>query len=284
MSNKGICASCLDFDIDKVVKSKESLKPTWLTENDYVRNFIDKNNFQLCKPEKYNVEMKLDLGYKFASKKILYWASDPKINNSPIIKKAKNAYNKFENKGVVKADENGNVIFRFNCPQVYKAKRSEKDKEMTYFRHMHFVVEKDQKWDAQIYTKIVICKYDYNTFIQHNNSGLCVIINALPSEYFAKDHIPNSYNLFHKTIKKMTTEQLLNWFREVVRIHYPKLYTYIKNNKIELYEVPIITYCAHDKCNASELAIKELMKKGFVNLNEYSGGIVDYRRRHPQDS
>ena len=29
--------------------------------------------------------------------------------------------------------------------------------------------------------------------------------------------------------------------------------------------------------------IKELMKKGFVNINEYSGGIMDYRTKHPHD-
>ena len=41
MSNflKQICASCLDFSIDKVVKSKEDKKPTWLLKTDHVKNF-----------------------------------------------------------------------------------------------------------------------------------------------------------------------------------------------------------------------------------------------------
>ena len=30
--------------------------------------------------------------------------------------------------------------------------------------------------------------------------------------------------------------------------------------------------------------IKELMKKGFVNLNEYDGGMKDYRNKFPQDN
>lgn len=283
MSKKGVCASCLEFDIDKVVKSKESLKPTWLKEHDFVETFIENHDMKLKIPKKYDVEMKIELGTKFAGKKILYWAADSDVKSSPVIKDAKTAYNNFENSGVLKANKDGKVNFRFDCPQVYKAKRSKKDTSSTYFRHMHFVVEKDNKWGPQIYTKIVICKYDYDKFIEEYKDGMAVIINALPSEYFAKDHIPNSYNLFNKTVKTMSTDQLLSWFHEVVRIHYPKLYSYVKGKKIELYEIPIISYCAHEKCNASELTIKELMKKGFVNINEYSGGIMDYRTKHPHD-
>ena len=283
MTNKGVCASCLDFNIDKIVKSKESLKPTWLEENDFVKMFIDNHDFKLKSPTKYDVELKITLPSSFSGKKILYWAADPALTNSPLIKDAKTAYNKFKNSGVVKVNTNNTAIIRINCPQVYKAARNSKEEPTTYYRHMHFVVEKHGNWDPQIYTKIIICKYNYNKFIQEYKSRTSVIINALPSEYFAKDHIPGSYNLFNKTIKSMSSQQLLDWFQEVVKIHYPKLYTYVKNNKINLYEIPIITYCAHEKCNASELAIKELMKKGFVNINEYSGGIVEYRIKHPHD-
>lgn len=283
MSEKGVCASCLDFNMDKVVKSKNSLKPTWLKDNDYVEAFIKNHDLNLKTPSKYDVEIKVDLGSKFAGKKILYWAADKNINHSPLVKLAKNAYNKFENSGVIKVNKDGKGIFKIDCPQIYRAKRNEKEKLKSYFRHMHFVIEKDNQWDTQIYTKIVICKYDYEQFMKQHKKGTTVIINALPNEYFAKDHIPNSYNLFNKTIKSMSSEQLLSWFKEVIKLHYPKLNTYIENNKIELYEIPIITYCAHEKCNASELAIKELMKKGFVNINEYSGGIVDYRLNNPHD-
>lgn len=291
--NKGTCASCLDFNVDKIVKSKESLKPTWLSKYDYVRNFIDNHSLNLKKPPKFNVDMKLELGQRFSGKKILYWAATENKTNSPLIKDAKTAYHNFENSGVVKCSSSGNVTLKFQCPQMYKARRSSQTQDSTFFRHLHFVVEKnenekdgnekDGKWDSQIYTKIVICKYGYKQFAQELNGGKTVIINALPAEYFAKDHIPNSYNLFYKTIAKMSVNELINWFHDVVRIHYPKLYTYIKNKKLEIYEIPIVVYCAHSKCNASELAIKELMKKGFVNINEYSGGIDEYRKMNPQD-
>ena len=159
----------------------------------------------------------------------------------------------------------------------------EKSKETTFFRHLHFVTEKDGAWDSQIYTKVVVCHYKFDKFIEEVKSGMSVIINALPAEYFAKDHVPNSFNLYYKTISKMSVKELGEWFDEVIKLHYPKLATYIQNNKLQIYEIPIVTYCAHDKCNASELAIKELMKKGFVNINEYSGGIVEYRKMIPVD-
>jgi len=283
MSNKGTCASCLVFDVDKVVKSKESLKPTWLQKNDYVQDFIQSHGLSLKTPQKCDVEMKLELGQKFAGKKLLYWAACEKKSKSPIIEDARKAYCNFENSGVVKVNTSGNVVMKFDCPQLYKAKQKSSEKNTTFFRHLHFVVEKEGNWNNQIYTKVVICKYGFNKFVQEMKSGMTVILNALPAEYFAKDHVPNSFNLFHKTIAKMSVNELRDWFEEVVRIHYPKLAAYIKNKKLEIYEIPIVAYCAHEKCDASELAIKELMKKGFVNVNEYSGGIVEYRKKVPVD-
>ena len=281
---KGTCASCLEFDVNKIVKSKETLKPEWLQKNDYVRDFIEKQNMTLHNPHYSNVEMKLQLGSKYAGKKILYWAATEKKSKSPLILDAKKAYHHFENNGVVKVSASGSVVLKFACPQLYKTARKNESKTITFFRHLHFVIEKDGNWDKQIYTKIVICKYSLKKFMQEKENKLTVLINALPSEYFAKDHIPNSYNLYHKDVAKMSTSDLETWFHHVVQIHYPKLYTYVRSKKIDIYELPIIVYCAHDKCDAAELTIKELMKKGFVNLNEYDGGMKDYRSKFPQDN
>ena len=52
---------------------------------------------------------------------------------------------------------------------------------------------------------------------------------------------------------------------------------------MEIYELPILMYCAHDKCDASEKAVQEIMKKGFVNVQDYTGGIMDYRKYRPHD-
>lgn len=282
--SKGTCASCLDFDVDKVVKSKESLKPTWLQKNDYVQKFIASQPLKLrLPPSNANVEMKLKMTPEFAGRKVLYWASTQKKDKSPIIEDAKKAYHNFENSGITQVSSSGIITFKFACPQLYKAKRTNASNDTTFFRHMHFVVEKKGSWYPQIYTKVVICKYELRKFVEEKNNELTVLINALPCEYYAKDHVPNSYNLFNKDVKKMSINDLLKWFGEVIEIHYPKLHTYVKNKKIDIYEVPIVVYCAHDKCNAAELTIKELMKKGFVNIHEFSGGMKEYREKYSQD-
>ena len=291
MSSKGSCASCLHFDVDKIVKSKESLKPTWLSKHDYTRNFIEGHSLTLQRPTTFNVEMKMELGKRFAGKKLLYWAANGKKSKSLVIEDARKAYGRFENSGVVKTTSDGKVVLRFDCPQLYKAKRGDITQPTTFFRHVHFVVEKDGEWDRQIYTKVVICNYTLNTFIDEIKSGTTFIINAIPTEYSATDYvqnshkmlIPNAYNVFHKTIAKMSVKELHDWFGQVIKINYPKLATQLKNKKLDLYEIPIVTYCAHEKCNASELVIKELMKKGFVNINEYGGAIMEYRKMIPVD-
>ena len=79
--------------------------------------------------------------------------------------------------------------------------------------------------------------------------------------------------------EKMSKEKLFEWFSNVVKLHYPKLHDLLKNKKMIVSEIPIITYCAHNKCNASQLCLEELLKKGFVNVNEYSGGMKDYRNK-----
>ncbi len=279
-----VCASCLDFSIDKVVKSRDDMKPLWLYKENYVEQFINNTtNFSNRNPKYSDIKMDLNLN-KFEGRKILYWAATNKFSHSPIISDAKKAYHKFENSGVTSVI-NGKACFKFKCPQLYSTVAKNKSKKQTFFRHLHFVVSNkdNNKWLPQIYTKIVVCKYNFKKTIEMINSGLYVIINALPCQYYAKDHIPNSYNLFNKDIKKMSVIDLQKWFLEVVELHYPKLFTYLKNKKIDIYEIPILCYCAHDKCNASELAIEELMKKGFVNVSDYKGGIKEYRQHISND-
>ena len=286
MTKKELCASCLDFSIDKIVKSMENMKPSWLSKQDYVKNFIENSNdFSEYSPKDSNVSLYLELGAKHANKKILYWAANEKTSNSPLILDAKKAYHNFENHGVAKINKRGNVTLEFRCPQPYNTQAKKESKPKTYFRHLHFVFanKESTKWEPQIYTKIVVCKFEYKKMKKMIDSGLFIIVNALPSSYYAKDHIPQSFNLFHETIKKMTISELEKWFKEVVELHYPKLNTYLKKNKLSIYELPIITYCAHNKCNASELAIEELMKKGFVNINDYNGGMKEYREINPFD-
>tara|TARA_Y100000992_G_C21273725_1_gene498568 strand:+ start:3124 stop:3996 length:873 start_codon:yes stop_codon:yes gene_type:complete len=285
MSDQKLCASCMNFSIDKILKSQPTQKPSWLSKTDYVEEFIHKQTkFDLKKPSKYDVVMNLELGKSNANKKILYWAATSSPLNKPIVNDAKNAYSKFSNNGITKTDSNGNTKIYFNCPQIYSTVAKGKKIPQTFFRHVHFVVSnKDEtEWLSQIYTKVVVCKLSYKQIqpILKMKDKCHVFINALPCQYYAKDHIPDSYNLHNSDIKSMSVNELQKWFMDVIKVHYPMLHSLVKSGKLQIYELPIIVYCAHDKCNASELAIKELMKKGFVNIHEYSGGMKDYRKHN----
>ena len=282
MSKKGVCASCISFSIEKIVKSDDNMKPSWLNEFDYVDEFIkNQNNFKLCKPN--DADSKIVLEKKsIANKKILYWAADPKPFNNIITKDAKHAYNNFKNFGIAKCDSNGKVTVHFKFPQIYSTVQKGFKKPQTYHPHLHFVIANHNEtgWLSQIYTKILIKKLNYNEVTTRINNKNYLLLNTLPCEYYAQDHIPNSFNLFHKQIKKMSTNELHTWFLNVIKRHYNDLYKLVKSGKMHIYEIPIICYCAHKDCNASELALEELAKKGFVNCSLYEGGMKEYNEKH----
>lgn len=279
------CASCLTFSVEKITKSQPDLKPSWLSEKNYVEDFITKTtNFALKIPSKSDTKIDLEMK-SMANKKILYWASDSKPHSHILINDAKTAYGNFSNHGIAKCDKNGKVTVKFRAPQVYSTIQKGNRKEQTYFPHLHFVIANSAEngWLSQIYTKIVVPVVKHSE-LRHMMMNQChVLINALPAEYYGKDHIPNSYNLFHKQIKKMSVQELRLWFSYVVKHHYPKIWALLSSHKIDIYELPIACYCAHKDCNASELAIEELMKKGFVNVVDYKGGMKEYRSKNPHD-
>ena len=104
-----------------------------------------------------------------------------------------------------------------------------------------------------------------------------IVLNVLPCEVYAKEHIENTYNLPYNKIKNMTINELDKWFMEIINLHYPFINNLLNKKQLELYEIPIICYCAHNKCSASKIACENLMKKGFVNVNLYEDGMKDYK-------
>ena len=286
MPKEELCATCIDFSIDKVVKSMANMKPSLLLQHDYVKEFISNiKTFKKKIPKHYDTKLKLDLGSKHGNKKLLYWAANSKQSFNPVIVNAKKAYDNFENHGIVQTDENGYVVIPFRCPQLYRSKDMDSDEDKVLFRHLHFVFSNENKdgWSSQVYTKIVVCKIDYKKFKKMIDSGLFVILNACDPLEYAKDHIPNSYNLTKKSIKSMNAEELSQWLQEIVTLHYHKLNNYILQNKITIKEIPIIYYCENNKCINANQSITELMSRGYVNINQYDGGLENYRIFNPYD-
>lgn len=278
-TKKRVCASCLNFNYNKTLKSSKNHKPKWLNKIDYVEKFINNyTSFSNSYPKKYNKIMKLYVGKIHANKKILYWAARPQHENNVLINDAKTAYGNFNNSGVSVVDKYGFAVIKFLIPQNYKTTIKKGKNSSTFFKHIHFVISNNNnKWNNQIYTKLINNNYYYKDFIKKLNSKKYIILNVLPSHIYAKDHIPNTYNLPYNKISKMTINELNNYFKELIDLHYPLLKKLLNSKKLEYYELPIICYCAHNKCSASKIACEKLMKKGFVNVNLFEDGMKKYR-------
>jgi len=280
-TKKKLCASCLKFNFNKTLKSSKKHKPKWLNKIDYVEQFINNyKHFNINYPINYNNSLVLNVGKIHANKKILYWASKP--NNNIIINDAKSSYGNFSNSGVGKVDDKGFALIKFLTPQNYKTITKNGKKNNTYFKHIHFVLSNNNcdAWNTSIYTKLVHNNFKYKQFIKNLNSKCYIVLNVLPSTIYAKDHIVNTYNLPYNNIEKMSTLELNNWLQDLIDLHYPLLKKLIKSKKLEYYELPLICYCAHNKCSASKTAAINLMKKGFVNVNLYEDGLKGYKKHN----
>ena len=90
-----------------------------------------------------------------------------------------------------------------------------KTKAEPFYRHLHFVYSDSQKkaWKFKLYTQVMICELTKKQITDRLSSGYSVVLNTLPAEYYAKEHIPNSYNLHYETIKRMSVKQLEQWMK-----------------------------------------------------------------------
>ena len=278
-TRKKLCASCLNFNLNKTLKVNKKQHPKWLDKINYVKQFIEKyNNFLINYPKNFNNKSTFYVGKKWKNRKILYWAAKPsgdefKINH------AKKAYGSFSNSGVAQIDKYGFVDIKLHTPQNYKTIEKNKVNSKTYFKHLHFVISNNNNdsWNNQIYTKLIHNNYNSSDFLIRLRSKKYVILNVLPCNIYAKDHIPDTYNLPYKNIKNMSIQEINNWFSSLINLQYPIIEKFLKYKKLELYEIPIICYCAHNKCNASKIAYEHLLKKGFINVSLYEDGLKGYK-------
>ena len=103
---KGVCASCVSFSVDSIVKSQANMKPTWLNERDFVEDFIASVDDFRVRHGDYDIALDLEMK-KMAGRKMLYWAAKPKSYRDVLVKDAKSAYGNFSNYGVAKFDASG---------------------------------------------------------------------------------------------------------------------------------------------------------------------------------
>ena len=269
------CLDCKSTMVDDLESDMEETIPMWYKqEGNYSRYHKALTCDEKFNPNKVDLKEETpDITDKEVKVKTkvpkntwtFYWAADSQTNPT-MIKKAQNAYGL--NYGLVKSDKKGDVTFTLNCPQPYEVDK------VVYPRHVHYVsLTKKNVWDDKVKTLVVTCHITKDDLQEILKSKTHIVLNALPEDYYEKDHIPDSYNLPCDSLTVTNRKKKVKIFLRNVLSDFPKLQKLIKDKKLTMETVPIVTYCANSKCSASDQLIKHLMNAGFVNVTEYPEGM-----------
>jgi rhodanese-related sulfurtransferase len=222
-------------------------------------------------PEKYDTKSELNLGNKYANRWIYYWAANKA--SSYIIKQAPDAYGlNYTNMGITKSDNNGKIIFKLECPQPYSVNGK------TYYPHIHFMIsnKKNENWELKVRTINIICNLNRQQVKNASKNKSYLIINALPKEYFEKQHIPNSINLYYEDALNMTDKKIDIFIKENLQYLNNDLKKLIDNKKLSIKDIPILVYCYSKTCDAGKKLSKRLNKANYHKIVEYQDGITGF--------
>ena len=214
------------------------------------------------------IELKMKFGEGSSEKWAFYFASNEQ--EDPLeIKHPGEAYGKDENRGLVKTDKGGKATFKLNCPQPYRAEGT------TYCRHVHYLIEEDGVW-LPMRTTRVICEIELEKLDKALKDKTALVINALDFKDYDKDKIPGSVNLPVSELEKLGTEgkekRVVDFLKDNIKKLKP-IEDKVKDKKLDIKDVPIVTYCARKQCKASENLLDQLYECGVNNVLEFSGGM-----------
>ena len=214
------------------------------------------------------IELKMKFGEGSSEKWAFYFASNEQ--EDPLeIKTPKEAYGQDENRGLVKTDKDGKATFKLNCPQPYRAEGT------TYCRHVHYLIEEDGVW-LPMRTTRVICEIELEKLDKVLKDKTALVINALDFKDYNKDKIPGSVNLPVSELEKLGIEEKEKRVVDFLKDNIKKLKPIedkVKEKKLDIKDVPIVTYCARKQCKASENLLDQLYECGVNNVLEFSGGM-----------
>lgn len=283
---------CLACEIDNKKKSRakkffqvynnrNKVSAKWALDAGFINN-VPPNGYKRLK-EKKKVEQKkgnkftLQLPKSYANHYIYIWAAKDCHNRSKIVH-PKVSYGLAEKRVQMndvfgKLNNKAQITFKIQNPCVYK-------KGHTYPPHIHYKVAKKDcsGYTKDFYTMTYLGDIDKKETLDKLKEGKTMVLNALPCKYYAKHNIPGSYNLGYDVARKMNSKDIENYIKDIL-INYPKLEKMVKTKKIALHNIPIIVYCAHDKCDAGLYLANELLKHDFVNIIHYLGGINEYYKK-----
>ena len=225
-------------------------------------------------PDIVGQELSFTLEIEESDRWVFYWAAEPGSSlEGDIPDEPAESYGDESNRGLVKTDSQGNATITLNCPKLYK------EGDTVYPRHVHYTVLTDENvWSTTIGTYEIHCKVDYDFVKKVTSKKTYLILNALNQEEYDKNHIPTSILCDPSSLdgvsKQKKTGILTRLFKENLG-ELPKVKN-IMTTTGDIKQIPIIVYCAHSKCKASEGLIDILYSCGFYNVVEYPGGIEEW--------
>ena len=278
MKSKKKCSKCTNSS-NNIVSIKKS---NTVSFNDLLKR-ISKDiklpsfiNILEYHPKKYDLQLKLQLGKKNANRYVFFFGAYP-INNSKYqIMHETKSYGNITNKGICKTNITGECNIKLKCPQPYR------DNTETYQPHIHFLISNKQntKWNLTLKTHTVTCPISHPELLTVLNKNSALIINALPYEYYIKSRIPMSISLPYKyLLDSILNEQNIDQYLKTMLVHSNKLNNHFKKGNINLKDIPIISYCWDNKCNAGHILKDKLSDFGYTNIRIYEPGIVGWNKK-----
>lgn len=233
-------------------------------------------NIAVRHSKKHNLDTDIEVNRKLNGRYVFYFAALPKsIKNCDIVNRETVSYGKLENQGIAKI-KNGKFNVKLNCPQPYK------DEGNTYLSHIHFIIadKHNNNWNPSLKTHTVECNVSHRELLKIIKTNCALTLNALPYQYYIKDRIPMSFSLPYNLLKedKLTKSDVANYIKMLL-VHNTKLNNSVKNGKIRLVDIPIVSYCYDDTCSAGHILKDQLEKMGYKNVRVYLPGIMGWNKK-----
>jgi len=191
---------------------------------------------------------------------IYFWAAKKRQYHRIKYPYAPDAYDNFQNSGLVQTDKKGKTTFYLHNPEIYHVNGK------VYSPHIHFTYLKDDKtWEIDAFTISIVPKIKLDTFKRLVDSAKYIVLNA--SNIYSNKTIKKTHSLPYNS-----NQDINDYINKLIINKYHK----IKKSKLQLQESPIIVYCKNKKCKAANKLIRRLQNLSYINLIYFPGGIDKY--------
>lgn len=278
-STKRTCVTCTAKGVSKDTVPLWSKKDGVYSMLPKVINCEDKYNpnkqeLKEETPEIVGTEVSFPLKIQETDRWVFYWAAEPSNTlegDKP--EQPAESYGDESNRGLVKTDETGETTITINCPKLYK------EGSQLYPRHVHYtVLTEDDVWATTIGTMEIMCKLNLEKMKEIVEKKTYLILNALSKEDYDKQHIPGSVLCEHSSLDEVSKKQRDSLIKQLIKTNLenlPLVSEFLQETE-SIKEIPIIVYCAHEECDASEKLAEHLYSCGYYNVHMYPGGIKEW--------